>query len=207
MQIRKIKKLISYLVIIFTTFIINTYPVFAQGISEVNGQKQTFLEDQQILYIVFAAILGSLYGFGGTLIYILKSRKTTTDYILEQLADPGKALKGKTANRLIRLLNRNNTSLISSLTEANTIVLIITTMIILGLSGIIRSDGIISILSAIVGYVLGSSKAYKSSEEEKEETLEKEEIEDQEGAIGEAKYQGEVEETEKKETEQQSRNE
>ena len=167
-QTIRFRKIYLYYIIIFTTFLTSISLTHAQNTpnaqnitNQVTGNQGIFLEEHQIFYIVIGVAIGSLYGFCLIFMLILNSRGGTIKTLLTNpLTEPG--------NELIKTLNKNNTDLISSLVEGITIVLVVISIIILGLSGLLGSEGIIGILSAIVGYVLGSSRSYDKSQNDRE---------------------------------------
>lgn len=162
-QLIRVKKIYLYCTIIINTFLASISLAYAQNNeSQPTGNQGIFLEEHQIFYIVIGVAIGSLYGFCLIFMLILNSRGGTIKRLLEN------AGLAQIATELIKILNKNNTDLISSLVEGITIVLVVISIIILGLSGLLGSEGIIGILSAIVGYVLGSSRSYDKGDIHKE---------------------------------------
>ncbi len=203
MQFTRIKKIIIYLTIIISIFVVFNTPVNAQPITDTEPitktetiintdnsitnkptrnaesntktkKKQTknnitLFDEDSLVYLVRNVIFGSLDIFSFLFFIIIRAKAVSTNRVIKLIENNQEAEQNININKVIRLLNKNNSSTISSLIEGITIILIVIGVIILGISELIQSEGIISILSAIVGYVLGSSKA--SKEEDRNEIL------------------------------------
>ena len=203
MQFTRIKKIIIYLTIIISIFVVFNTPVNAQPITDTEPitktetiintdnsitnkptrnaesntktkKKQTknnitLFDEDSLVYLVRNVIFGSLDIFSFLFFIIIIAKAVSTNRVIKLIENNQEAEQNININKVIRLLNKNNSSTISSLIEGITIILIVIGVIILGISELIQSEGIISILSAIVGYVLGSSKA--SKEEDRNEIL------------------------------------
>lgn len=142
----KSPKLILFILLIFTS--LSVYAAGELAVSQPTAATPFLTSDQMFKLLVYSIIgslgvLGLLLGLDKIIIMLLKH--------------------GEDVNAVQKYSSESVVRILPLVIEGITVILVILTVIILGVSKIISAEGTLGILGSIVGYVLGKSSR-KSNE-------------------------------------------